>query len=100
VLTLWDDQFDRTTDPITYSNFGSDELALWTGQNGNRERIENIKWAQAHCDGKFRVVLTKAKETGVFPRSIASAEPIDDLTMRIADFDPQTGEFSAVSVEG
>ena len=34
VLTLWDDQFNRTAFPITYSNYGSDDLALWTGQIG------------------------------------------------------------------
>ena len=98
-MTLWEDLFDRTTRPVTYSNFNSKDLAFWKDQLGNSERIENIKWAKANCGGKFRVVLTRARDVEAHPRSIAAARADENLIMQIKDFDPDTGEFSAVSVE-
>src|ERR1022692_3966106 len=75
VLTLWEDQFDRTATPVTYSNFNSKDLAFWKDQLGNRERKENIKWAKKNCGSRFRVVITKAKDKDARPRSIADAQP-------------------------
>lgn len=66
---------------------------------GNRERIENLKWARDHCDGLFRVVVTVARDTKEIPRHIADCFPKPNLVMRITDLDEETGEFRAVSMD-
>ena len=41
VLTLWRDEFDYTTKPVSYSSFGH-KVDLWLTRPGNKERLENL----------------------------------------------------------
>lgn len=68
-------------------------------QPGNRERIENLKWARDHCDGLFAVVLLSAVDVNAEPREVAEAYPTK-LTMRLIELNAKTGEFSAEVVDG
>jgi hypothetical protein len=61
VLQLWNDHFDWDSDPISYSDFDDPRLPIWQNRRGNRLRIEDIKWAEDNCDGKFYVVLGTSK---------------------------------------
>ncbi len=98
VMTLWDDLLDYSNQPITYSTVGAERLPECMDQPGNRERLENLKWARDHCDGMFRVVITRAVDVGAHPREIAECFPQDRLLMRITDLNEETGEFAAVNV--
>jgi hypothetical protein len=62
VMTLWKDLIDYRSRPIAYSNMGLENLAAWMNRPGNRERLENLKWARDYCDGLFRVVIITAKD--------------------------------------
>ena len=70
-----------------------------TAKPGNRERVENLRWAQDHCNGVVRVVMVKAVDIKAYPREIAACFPRDDLIMKITDFDAETGQFRAISIE-
>lgn len=72
----------------------------WVDRPGNRERLRNLIWARDHCQGVFRVVMPRAKDTSVDPREIADCFPKDDLFMRITDLNEETGHFRAVAIEG
>ena len=95
VLQLWKDHFDYKSRPISYSDIGDPRLPVWQDRKGNRERIENVKWAIAHCGGKFRVVIGIAKDTDVDARETDEAYPQQKLTMRIVEFNESTGEIRA-----
>jgi hypothetical protein len=95
-MTFWSDQFGGR--PLSYSNVGSPNLAEWQEQAGNQERIENLKWARDHWDGKMGVVIIKAVDPNARPRRIAEAFPRKDLLMRLNELREETGEFSAVNV--
>lgn len=94
VLTLWRDEFDYTTTPISYSSFGH-KVDLWLTRPGNRERLENLIWARDRCGGLFRVVITVAEDVNADPRKIASCAPQPRMIMRIVELDEATGEFRA-----
>jgi len=49
VLTLWRDEFNYQTRPASYDLRGHPRLPEWSNRPGNRERIENLKWARDHC---------------------------------------------------
>lgn len=94
VLTLWRDDFDYSTHPVSYSSFGN-KTELWSGRPGNRERLENLIWVRDHCDGLFRVAITVAKDTNAQPREIATCAPQPRMVMRLLELDEQIGEFRA-----
>ncbi len=96
VLTVWEGMLkpDGTIDL-----FGDEELPQWTNLHGNRDRIRKLKLARENCGELFRVVMVKAKDTTVSPRSIASAYPDKTRIMRLVKLDEASGEFSAVTVE-
>ena len=98
VLTIWEDQINNKTKPRSYSLFGDPNLSDWIDRLGNRERIENLKWARDHCDGKFSVIIAKAKDTTARTREIAEAYHTK-MTMRLTDLNEETGEFSAEVVQ-
>jgi hypothetical protein len=98
VVTFWKDRFDYKTNPVSYSTFGLDTLPDWIDSLGNRERIENLKWARANCDGILRVVITEAIDVRASPRQIANAYPQERLLMKLVALNEATGEFSAVNV--
>lgn len=96
VLTLWCDLIRIQDKTATYDTFGLN-LDQWIDRAGNRERLENLKWARDHCDGLFRVVIIVAKDLNTHPWSIAECYP-HDMQMRLRDLNEETGEFRAVSV--
>jgi hypothetical protein len=96
VITLWKDHFNYKSTPITYADFGDVNLEKWVNRPGNRERIENLKWARDHCDGLFKVVIAVAEDVMADPRRIAESYAQDRLLMRLTDFKEETGEFRAV----
>jgi hypothetical protein len=99
VVTLWRDGIDYGAKPIVYDTYNRADLHLWKDTFGNRERIENLIWAKAHCDGKFRVVITVAKDVTAYPREIEECYPKDDWVMKITGLDELTGEFRAEKIE-
>jgi hypothetical protein len=98
VLTLWKDGIRVQGQSVTYDSFDLEGSGEWQKRPGNRERIENLKWARDNCGGLFRVVITVAKDTAAIPRSIAECFPKPNLTMRLLDLNEQTGEFRAESI--
>jgi len=97
VITLWQDFFDYRSHPIVYDTFGRSDLPEWNNP-GNRERLENLRWARDHCDGLFRVVITVAEDIKSSPRKIARCFPQDRMVMKLLDLNEQTGEFRAINV--
>jgi hypothetical protein len=97
VLTLWKDHISVSNGITVYDSFDPTGHAAWIDTPGNRERLENLKWARDNCDGLFRVVITVAKDETAIPRSIAECYPRPNLIMRITDLNEKTGEFRAVS---
>jgi len=83
VLTLWVDYIQPGQDKtIVYENVGDGSLG-WVRRPGNRERLENLRFAMDRCGGLFRVVFVRAKDTAAEPREIAECYPRADLKMRI-----------------
>jgi hypothetical protein len=75
-----------------------EDAAEWIKRPGNRERLENLKWAKENCGGLFRVVIAKAKDVTARPRAIMECFPQPNLIMKIMELDEATGEFRAVSI--
>ena len=100
VLTLWKDEFNYKTVPASYDVRGHPRLSEWTNRPGNRERIENLKWARDHTGGKFRVVIATAVDEGASPRKIANAFAQPKMVMRLVELNEATGEFLAELVIG
>ena len=95
VMCMWQDEIKREGDRMVYQS-----LTPRRGEEnrpGAKERLENLKWAQEHCDGLARVVVMRANDTKADPRSIAECFPHDKLVMRITHIDEATGEFRAES---
>ena len=100
VLQLWKDRLNYKTKPISYSDFDDPLLPKWINLPGNRERIENLKWEQEHCDNKFRVVIGVAKDVTSETRETAEAYAKRNMVMKIVEFDQNSGEFRAELAEG
>ena len=99
VMTLWKDLIDYKAKPISYSTFSRENLSVWIDRPGNRERLENLKWARDHCEGLFRVVITTAKDTNADTREIEDAHYQARMIMKLVELNEQTGEFRAVNFE-
>jgi hypothetical protein len=100
VLQLWKDRLNYKTKPISYNDFDDPTLPTWINRPGNKDRIEDLKWARAHCEGTFRVVIGVAKDIHANPRETIEAYHRGDLIMKIVEFNEETGEFRAEMVEG
>jgi hypothetical protein len=98
VMTFWKDILRFQDNPISYSLFGDDRLDVWKDHLGNRERIDNIKWARDHCDGLMKVVIITAKDETAREREIADCIVQRRMIMKLVDLNEDTGEFSAVNV--
>jgi hypothetical protein len=98
VMTFWKDQLNYSSNPISYSNFGSPTLGQWKDRLGNQERIENLKWARDRCEGLMQVVIIEAVDSNAQPREIAKSFPQKRLRMKLTALNEETGEFSAVNV--
>lgn len=98
-LTFWTDGFeDFKARPIVYDDTGWNDTAV-ASRLGNHERMENIRWTREHLGGVVRVVMARAKDVNAQPREIDECWPNPNLIMRIIDFDEDTGEWRAESVE-
>jgi hypothetical protein len=99
VLTLWQDHLVKGENKsLIYHAKAREDAAEWLKRPGNRERLENLKWAKEHCQGLFRVVIGIAEDVNARPREIKECFPHPNLTMKITELDENTGEFRAVSV--
>jgi hypothetical protein len=98
VMTFWKDILRFQDNPISYSLFGDDRLDVWKDHLGNRERIDNIKWARDNCDGLMKVVIITAKDETAREREIADCIVQRRMIMKLVDLNEDTGEFSAVNV--
>jgi hypothetical protein len=94
VVTLWQDQFKRRDGRLIYeSQF--DPGGPRDTRPGFHELMDNLVWARDHCDGRFRVIVAKAKDINSYPRSIAECFPHDKMIMRLSGLDLETGNFAA-----
>jgi hypothetical protein len=80
--------------------FGHPKLADWIDRLGNRERIENLKYARDHRGGLFRVVIMAAIDPAAEPRQIREAFPQPNMVWRLVALNEDTGEFRAEMVDG
>jgi hypothetical protein len=97
-LAVWKDHFNYKSRPISYSDFNDPKLPIWAGRPGNKERIENLKWAREHCGGKFRVVIGVSKNIDAETRETIAAYETK-MIMRIVEFNEATGELRAEMVD-
>jgi len=97
-MTFWKDALNYSVSPISYSTFGSPRLRTWKDKPGNRERIENLKWARDQCNGLMKVVIIEAKDVNADTREIADCIVQQRMVMKLVELDEQTGEFRAVNV--
>ncbi len=95
ILTLWQDEFDYSAKPPCYDLFESPTLSLWSGRQGNKDRIEHLKHARDHREGRFRVVVAKALDPAADPRKIGEAFARPNMLMSLDALDERTGEFKA-----
>ncbi|MBZ8132607.1 hypothetical protein [Afifella sp. IM 167] len=98
VLTFWKDALIYSSGSAFYDDTGWEPEQI--SQAGNRERMENIRWALEHLGGVVRAVIVEAEDPQAKPRSIKVCFPQKQLRMRITHFDQETGEFRAESVAG
>ncbi len=98
VMTLWKDLIDYKAKPISYNTFDRENLSAWVDRLGNRERLENLKWVRNHCDGRFRVIITTAKDVKADRREIEDAHYQARMIMKLGELNEITGEFRAVNV--
>lgn len=96
VLTLWRDHFDYSTNPPRYyANADLDSSADWLDRPGNRERLENLIWAEDNCGGEFRVIVIEPVDPNAKPRQIKNCYPKDRMVGRIIKLNRESGEFEA-----
>ena len=93
-------KFIKENKSNTYHAKVREDAAEWIKRPGNRERLENLKWAKEHCQGLFHVVIGIAEDINARPRKIRECFPQPNLIMKILELDENTGEFRAVSVSG
>lgn len=97
VITLWKDRISgHKQGRIEYNEGSHGDVVKWMSRPGNRERLDNLLWAQDHCGGLFRVIIAVAKDVTASPREIADCYPQSKLNMRILSLDEETGIFHAV----
>ena len=98
IVTMWTDQLCRRPDgTIVYDVRARDDLEWWRRRPGNRERLADLRWAEAHCGGRFRAVIVTCERTEAFIRRIVRRHVDPALVMRLTDL-AETGEFRAESV--
>ena len=96
VITLWRPGLKGK--PFRYvSHSGDDSEITWTDTIGNRERLENLIWAEEHCGGRFRAVVVVPKDETADKWEIEDSWPIEP-EMRITSLNRTNGEFTAEPV--
>lgn len=96
IVTLWQDQFTREGEKLTYSRPAVPEGEPDT-RPGFRELMSNLKFAQDELAGLLHVIVAVARDKSASPRSIAHCFP-SDMTMKLIDLDPDSGSFKAERV--
>jgi hypothetical protein len=99
VLALWQHALKKEGDRWVYRDYQIEGRAWGKDKPGNRERIENLKYAIEHCAGRFRVVIEIAKDVNANPREAQECFPKPQLVMKVTDLNQDTGEFSAISID-
>jgi hypothetical protein len=56
--------------------------------------MENLAWACDRCEGRFKVIIAKAKDRNADPRSIEECFP-SKMVMKLVKFDAASGAFIA-----
>lgn len=98
VLTFWADQFSGPpVHPVTYDDTNWNDPAV-AGRLGNRFRKQHIQHAIDHLEREVRVVFAIANNADANPRRGTEWRPLPNLRMRIIDFNPETGEWTAESI--
>jgi len=96
VATLWRDQFEREDGRLVYVRPAPEP--------GRRRRprltelVENLAWAEDHCDGRFRVIIADVVDGLASTRRIKECSP-SPLTMKLVLLDRDTGAFKAEAVD-
>jgi hypothetical protein len=90
-VTLWQDGFTNAGKTYRTANKPEDR---GVGTPGFNELVDNLKWARDHCDGELHIIVAKAVDVHVDPRSIAECFP-SKMKMRLTEFDETTGNFVA-----
>ena len=97
VLALWQEGFSGK--PMRYDGRAQDPTkAPWQATPGNRERIENLIWANDHCEGRFRIVFLKRDKRFDHPWRIEEPFVSENLWMKIMYLDRETGDFTAEAI--
>jgi hypothetical protein len=92
VVTLWQDQFSRKDGRVLYAR--PPAVEQHRRLPGFGELMDNFVWARDHCEGRFKVIIAKAKDPTADRRRIERCFP-SEMTMKLVEFDPSTGAFVA-----
>lgn len=95
VVTLWQDEFEKKGDELTYSRPAYSN-ADRPKSLGFPELLANLAWARDNCEGRFHVIIAIAKDTTADPRSISECFP-SKMVMRLTALDETGGAWSAVA---
>lgn len=96
-VQLWQDLF--TDQGKTYATGDILAETPWVGSLGHLELVENLQWAQSHCDGKVSVIIAIAEDKDEAPRKIQECFPHLKLTMKVSMLDTTTGAFTLVRAD-
>lgn len=97
VVTLWQDRF--TDKGRVYRSWDTDRPGEWRSRPGFTELIANLTFARDHTNGVVGVVLAKARDAAVSPRTIERCFAQPGLTMRVTSLDEEAGTYTLERVE-
>jgi hypothetical protein len=75
VVTMWDDEFGREGNRVTYETRYRPALKGKSRSIGS-EWVANLSWARAHCDGLVRVVVLAPRMSTRIPERFCTAIPM------------------------
>jgi len=90
-VTVWQDRFEDGINLYRSHTHLNDEG--WQSRPGHNELMANLAWARDNCDGEVRIIIARAKDRDVSPRSIAECYPRADIRMRVKNLDEASGDF-------
>ena len=99
VHTLWQDSFKREGDTLMYERTHGLRNSATINKPAYNEFAENMEYARRDCNGEFNVIIARAKDTKVNPRSIEECWPAPKLRMKIRSFDISTGLLVAEALQ-
>ena len=94
VLTIWNDQYDYKAGIWSIFNCNNE---IWKDSNGNKARIEDIKYCLSELNGEIKAIFIEPVKRGIYDetREIRKISINDKLWFRITRFDEETGECEA-----